>query len=358
MLTIYPEKQNRKAQDFCKSFINQADRPRYVLGCNEYAASINDFVDVDGFIDEFTEETSYLGKPIVKLDSLPKESLVVSVVALGRPLIALRKLEARGLVCLDYFSFVKYSGLGVKRIELFQEGKEDIDKNLNRYQWIYNLLANDESRVTMENLLNFRYSSDLTYMHGFVHSPEKQYFEPFLDLKAGEVFVDAGGFDGQTTIDFIKRCPGYKSVHFFEPDPDNIVIARKNLSGYRDIHFYILGLAESKKTLRFSSGGGSASKMSEVGDIEVHVNAIDALIKEPVSLIKMDIEGAEGAALKGAWMHIKKDRPKLAICCYHKIDDFWKIPEQVLAVRDDYSIYLCHYTEGFTETVMYFIPKG
>lgn len=55
-------------------------------------------------------------------------------------------------------------------------------------------------------------------------------------------------------------------------------------------------------------------------------------------------------------MHILKDYPKLAICCYHKFDDLWKIPEQVLAMRDDYSIYLRHYTNGLHETVMYFIP--
>ncbi len=39
------------------------------------------------------------------------------------------------------------------------------------------------------------------------------------------------------------------------------------------------------------------------------------------------------------------------------VDDFWRIPEQVLSYRDDYNIFLRHYTEGVSETVMFFIPK-
>ena len=39
------------------------------------------------------------------------------------------------------------------------------------------------------------------------------------------------------------------------------------------------------------------------------------------------------------------------------IDYFWKILEQVLAIRDDYDIYMRHYTEGTNETVIFFIPN-
>lgn len=40
-----------------------------------------------------------------------------------------------------------------------------------------------------------------------------------------------------------------------------------------------------------------------------------------------------------------------------KVDVFWKIPEQIFTIRDDYEIYMRHYTEGTDETVMFFIPK-
>ena len=71
----------------------------------------------------------------------------------------------------------------------------------------------------------------------------------------------------------------------------------------------------------------------------------------------MDIEGAESFAIEGAKETILKCHPKLALSVYHKKDDFWKIPEQIFNIRKDYDIYLRHYTEGISETIMFFIPK-
>tara|TARA_R110000803_G_scaffold119576_1_gene187848 strand:- start:120 stop:293 length:174 start_codon:yes stop_codon:yes gene_type:complete len=38
-------------------------------------------------------------------------------------------------------------------------------------------------------------------------------------------------------------------------------------------------------------------------------------------------------------------------------DDLWPIPKTIFNIRDDYNLYLHHYTEGVTETVMFFIPR-
>jgi FkbM family methyltransferase len=357
MLTIYPEKQYPDAVDFCNLFLQEEKRPRYVLGRNEYAASIAERVDINGFIDDFTNETEYLGKPILKTEEISPESLVVSVVVLGRPLIALEKLKNHGVsACLDYFNFFKYSGLALKEIELMRLSQMDIKNNWHKYQWFYDRLADEKSKEVLNNLLNFRISGDLNYMRGFEYAPDQQYFEDFLELKQDEVFVDIGGFDGQTTIEFTKRHPDYKSIHIFEPEPRNLALVHDKLSKKRSIHFYSTGLAECKKKLKFNSGKGSRSKLCEKGDLEIQVDTIDNLIKERITFIKIDIEGAEGVALQGARAHILQDHPKLAVCCYHKFDDFWRIPEQVLTSRDDYSVYLRHYREGLDETVMYFIP--
>ncbi len=77
-----------------------------------------------------------------------------------------------------------------------------------------------------------------------------------------------------------------------------------------------------------------------------------------ITFVKIDIEGAEGLAIEGMTRHILDEHPKLAISVYHKADDFWKIPEQILTIRDDYELYMRHYTEGTDETVMFFMPKG
>jgi hypothetical protein len=78
--------------------------------------------------------------------------------------------------------------------------------------------------------------------------------------------------------------------------------------------------------------------------------------KEPVTFIKMDLEGAELNALKGAEQTIKEQKPKLAISIYHKPEDIWEIPNLLLELVPDYKFYIRHYTLIGAETVLYALP--
>lgn len=256
MLKIYPEKEYPEAVEFCRRFVQEKTTPRYVMGRNEYAISIAQHVDIDGFIDDFTKETEFLGKPVLKINDVPPSSLVVSAVMFVVPLTAMKKLRAHRLQSLDYFRFLKYSGLILKEVSFLNDSRKDIGNHFDQYQWVYHHLSDKASKKILSSLLNFRVSGDLNYMLDFEDRRAHQYFENFFELGEEEVFVDAGGYDGQTSVEFIRRCPKYKSIHFFEPDGGNLELARKNLSGFKNIYYYVRGLAEARKTLRFSSGGG------------------------------------------------------------------------------------------------------
>ena len=54
----------------------------------------------------------------------------------------------------------------------------------------------------------------------------------------------------------------------------------------------------------------------------------------------MDLEGAEGLALEGSRKLISENKPKLLVSAYHRVDDFWTIPKQILSINPDYRIYL------------------
>jgi FkbM family methyltransferase len=183
-----------------------------------------------------------------------------------------------------------------------------------------------------------------------------QYFEPFLAL-GGEVFVDAGGFNGDTSEEFCKRYPDYRKVILFEPSEKNLRDARKRLAGHRDIEFVAQGLSDTVGSLWFNPDAGSASSVSTTGSRSIDVTTLDAAIGQRVSFIKMDLEGWELKALEGSRRHLLESHPKLAIAVYHRASDFWRIPEYISGVRKDYDIYLRHYTEGWSETVMSFVPR-
>lgn len=355
MLKINKIYENIKAKDFCKDFIG-SDSPRYVFGRNEFADSISEQIEIDGFIDDFTVEKEYLGKPIIAIENVPNNALVVIAVTVGKPLLAEKRVKQFQFNSIDYFSFYKYSKLPILEVKFWDGFIEDFNNNRPKYEWIYSKLFDSVSRNQFFNIINFRLSYDLDYMRGFSAIEDKQYFEDFLNLsEKDEVFVDIGAFDGYTTEEFITRCSDYKNIYLFEPEEKNIQIAKKRLEKFQNIDYYQLGLSNKKQTLRFDVSG-SSSKITEEGSVTIEVDRLDDLIDNPITFLKMDIEGGEADALEGAKEIIKKYHPKLAISVYHKADDFWKIPEQIFSIRPDYKIYLRHYTEGFAETVMFFIP--
>ncbi len=72
-----------------------------------------------------------------------------------------------------------------------------------------------------------------------------------------------------------------------------------------------------------------------------------------VGLIKMDIEGAEMLALKGACKTIQRCKPLLAICVYHKSGDTLDSMEYLHEPVPEYRFWLRHYAEDASETVLY-----
>lgn len=164
------------------------------------------------------------------------------------------------------------------------------------------------------------------YAHYF-EMRQNQYFDlPYLLQKKDEVFVDCGAYHGETSEQFIKWCgKKYKHIYCFEPDRNNLEQCCKNLSD---------NMLDEKYTV-INKGTWS---------------------EERVTFIKMDIEGTELELLKGAGRIIREQKPKLAICVYHKKEDIFDIPEYILNLNPKYKLYLRHYTLGEWDTVLYAIP--
>lgn len=185
-----------------------------------------------------------------------------------------------------------------------------------------------------------------------------QYFDSeIIRPERDEVFVDGGSMDGSDSINFIKWCKGrYKAVYAFEPDKENCQKIYKNLTGHTGITVLETGLWSDSKDLHFISGHSENCAVSEQGTDVIRVTSIDQCIeKDTVTFIKLDIEGSELQALKGAEKVIKKYKPKLAVCVYHKPQDILDIPQKILELNPDYQLFLRHYSYVNTETVLYAI---
>lgn len=182
-----------------------------------------------------------------------------------------------------------------------------------------------------------------------------------LTSQEGEVFVDAGCYDGLTTKSFLEWCGGKGYSYCMEPDMQNISCIKNNLGN--DSRYEIVNKALWSKTMMLSMNakGNFATSVSEMGQDnglpKIKAVSLDDLLEDKtVTFIKMDIEGAEVEALRGAEKVIKKYKPRLAVSIYHKTDDIWAIPKIILQYCPDYKLYLRHYSFSYYDTVLYAIP--
>ena len=312
-------------------------------------------MEVDGIIDDFTRVQRSRKKEILDIKDVPKDALILWT-ATGSPLSVKQKLDSMGFLHISYLALLKYSSLDLAPSPFMDDFEDDFKKNHNKYLQTYNLLKDKKSKEIFTKIINFKISYDYAFMEGFTNNHTEQYFDKELIPNIKNIcFVDAGGYVGDTTSEVITNFPDFKKIYLIEPISENIRIAKRELGHFTNIEFLICGVSNKKETLYFNEEK-SFSTLYGKGTQSVQVDTIDNLINEKVDYIKLDIEGAEQDAIDGAKETIKQYKPILAICIYHKAEDWYKIPQKVLAIESAYDIYLRHYMEGIFESVMYFLP--
>jgi FkbM family methyltransferase len=328
---------------------------RFVFGCNQWGAEIQDVFGLAGFIDDVVSDTTYCGVPVIRSSEIPHDALVVSAVLGIRPLTAKRKLLDLKINAIDYFDFYRANSEKLTEISYWKGVQLDKTHNSQRYQELKNSLADSESLRTLDAILQFRESCELSNMNGFTDRQIDQYFESFLTLGPESVFYDVGAFDGETSAQFARRAVAYKEIHVFEPIASTYEKAKKNLSAYPDVHLHQFGLGAEYGEYKFESNG-SASRPSDSGNELCVIKPLDSVELTDPTFIKVDIEGAEMDFLYGASKTLGKTRPTLAIACYHDPEHIWSIFDFVSKILPTHAVYLRHYTEGFAETDLFFVP--
>ena len=167
------------------------------------------------------------------------------------------------------------------------------------------------------------------------------------EKKIDTVF-DLGAFLGDTAYIFYKFLKA-KKIYAFEPDPDNFKILKENikLNNLQDVIFPLeIGVGKEKGFFYLEKSGGASSitnnHSKSKNKVKVKVVSIDDFVADnnikKVDFIKMDIEGAEFDALKGAVKTLKRDKPDLLIAIYHKGEHFFEIPGWLKKQVPEYNL--------------------
>lgn len=185
-----------------------------------------------------------------------------------------------------------------------------------------------------------------------------QYIIPQAAIKPGDYVIDGGAFTGDTALFMSKMVGETGKVFSFEPTKDsfNELVAHK----FPNTVCIPKGLHECVGELYFSQEDlPAANRVTDDGSIKIELTSIDTFVKEnhveKIDFIKMDIEGSEVAALKGAKSTIEKFHPNMAICIYHNCGyDLIDVPYYLIANYGDvYHFTVRQNSIAWGESVIY-----
>jgi FkbM family methyltransferase len=165
-------------------------------------------------------------------------------------------------------------------------------------------------------------------------------------LRPGDIVVDVGAHLG--TYAALALQQGASRVIAIEAEPVNAACLAKTFateiaSGRVVVVPEAAWETEGTLTFHVRDNSLTGSAVFEKGvPVQVPATTLDLIVERNslprVDLIKMDIEGGERHALRGAQQTIMRFKPRMAICVYHLPDDPTVIPALVREFRTDYAI--------------------
>ncbi len=249
--------------------------------------------------------------------------------------------------------------------------------------WVRDRLADEQSRKVFDSVIEYKLSGRIAPLLA-CQSLEEENWQLLRGASAqAPSFLDLGAYTGDTTELFLKvlndrTCRPDTSdnssqprIIAVEPEARNfrkLQETAERLFGYRNTTDRILGsndaaaLPSSEETdilqpdsirlvnaavgdycgeVSFTHGAGRGGAAEKGKARPVALTTVDTLLAgQPIGIIKMDLEGAESAAIRGAAQTITQHRPVMLISAYHRTEDLFAIPQQVLALVPDYRFYL------------------
>ena len=248
---------------------------------------------------------------------------------------------------LDNFSFWGSFHPTENDFSTVERLSEFLKENSEKFEKMYQSLEDYRSKKIFYAILNNWYNYDFINLEQVMEKCFSHYFD--LDIIPScqeEVFVDLGAFTGDTIKDFIGIYgDNYKKIYAYEMTEQSMRELKERVKNYPRIIYEQKAVSDevgmgSIKIHEISTSSNQL-ELEEIGEIEV--TSLDDDINEKITMIKMDIEGSELKALKGAENHIIKDKPKLLLSVYHGYEELLTLWEYLEKLDLSYHYYLRYY---------------
>jgi FkbM family methyltransferase len=218
----------------------------------------------------------------------------------------------------------------------------------------------DEKSLTVYDSFVFKMKYSLEDYSDIRDQYKDEYFlDDIFSYADKEMFVDGGSYNGADTIRYSKKLGSkFKKAYCFEPDDNNYINTCNDLTAaFGESNVFKLfkaGLSNQNGSMDFMGLGTDGSRYTgEPG--ETAILKFDDIVDETdrITMIKLDIEGSELLALEGMMKTMRRDKPKLAICIYHKLADLWELPLYIKELVPEYKLFVRHYSNNLLGKILY-----
>ena len=228
-------------------------------------------------------------------------------------------------------------------INLIENRVHEIKSHLEDFIWLYGNLADYRSKKVLYGILRYWLTFDCEYKNSIKENNYDDYYDfDILNCGQDEILVDLGAWVGDSTLSYIHNFGTYKRIYCYEMTDVSMSALQENLKDFDNIIYRQVAVGNINNNVYRTNYEHSTSGnfISSKGNVEIPMVRLDDDISEPVTFIKMDIEGSELEAMKGAELHIRKDKPKLAVCSYHNNHHIYEIPKLMREYNPEYKLYM------------------
>lgn len=238
----------------------------------------------------------------------------------------------------------------------FQEEKmydsQEILSHLDEINEVYEFLADEESKEYYINSLIARLTHDPLKLKPNKNMAGTCYYLGSKAIKplSGGYVLDCGAYIGDTAQIFLDMMENKGKIYCFEPFGGNYErlcewVRQMKMDAIVEAHQIAVSDEDGSMII---SAGDEVSMQANLGQNEkkknrVCVRGIDSMtFIENVDFIKMDIEGTELNAIRGAEKTIAFYKPQMMISAYHVTSHLWEIPLLLKKIVPEYEIYMGH----------------
>lgn len=341
----------------------------YIFGAHKVGAitarrCLRQGVHVKGFIDNDTgkQGTELDGIPIKSLADIASgnEPIVVASGRYGNEILAQVKTAGRSRV-MNMHELLFALHMPHQAESNAREFTSAVFRQPYRFVSALLQLHDEESRAVFDGLIHMRTTLDMTAADRVKSDFNDEYLDgAYIGARDMRYYVDAGAYTGDTLDRFEARFAKAERAYLFEPDLPPYYASLKRYADRDEVFSYNFGLARSNSKFRYRPEYSFDTVQQLDSAVPASITTfgqgipLDDILHNPVTLFKLDIEGAEAEALRGAARIIREHAPKLCVCAYHRADDLWQLIDVVKRIRPDYKVGLRHYSDIFDDTTLYF----